>query len=71
MKSGFGQFLDFGTSDRLDIAYSDTANCFSTFGNGNRSCIINELCIISMNYAKKSQKSGFGPFSGVMCAGST
>ena len=32
MKTGFGHFLDFGTSEGLDIAYHDSAKCFSTFG---------------------------------------
>ena len=56
MKTGFGHFLDFGTSEGLDIAYHDSAKCFLAFGNGDRSCIINQLCIISIIYAKKSQK---------------
>ena len=56
MKTGFGHFLDFGTSEGLDIAYLDSAKCFLTFGNGKWSCIINWLCIISIIYAKTSQK---------------
>ena len=32
MKTGFGHFLDFGTSEGLDIAYHDSAKCFLTFG---------------------------------------
>ena len=63
MKTGFGHFFDFGTSDGPDIAYYDRGKCFSAFGDDKRSCIINEVCIISINYAKKSQKWGFGPFS--------
>ena len=39
-KEVFGHFLEFGLLDRLDIAYYDSTKCFSTFGNGNRSCII-------------------------------
>ena len=37
----FGHFLDFGTSDALDIAYYDTTKCFPTFGNGSRSYMAN------------------------------
>ena len=40
MKIGFGHFPEFGTSDGLDIAYYDSTKRFSTFGHGNRSCII-------------------------------
>ena len=32
-KEVFGHFLEFGVLDRLDIAYCDSAKCFSTFGN--------------------------------------
>ena len=71
MKTGFGHFLEFGTSDGLEIAYYGSAKLLSTFGHGNRSCIINEVCIINTNYAKKGQKSGFKPFSGVRSVGST
>ena len=59
MKTGFGHFLEFGASDGPDIAYYDNTKCFSTFGNGNRSCIINCLCIISIIDAKKSQNEFF------------
>ena len=51
-----GHFLEFGTSDGLDVADYDRAKCFSAFGYVKRSCIINEVCIISIIYAKKSQK---------------
>ena len=37
----FGHFLDFGDSDRLDIAYDDSPNCFSTYDSCCRSCMIN------------------------------
>ena len=40
-KEVFGHFLEFDTSGGLDIAYYDSTKCFSTFGKGNRSCIIN------------------------------
>ena len=53
MKTDFGYFLEFGTSDGLDIADYDQAKCFSAFGDDKRPCIINEACIISINYAKK------------------
>ena len=46
-----GHFLEFGTSDGLDIADYDQAKCFSAFGDDKRPCIINEACIISINYA--------------------
>ena len=52
MKTGFGHFLEFGASDGPDIAYYDSTKCFSTFGHGKRSCIINEVCIINVIYAK-------------------
>ena len=48
-----GHFLEFGTSDGLDIADYDRAKLFSAFGDDKRPCIINEACIISINYAKK------------------
>ena len=56
-----GHFLGIGVLDRLDIAYYDSAKCFSLFGYGKRSCIVNEACVISIIYAKKSQKSGCWP----------
>ena len=31
MKTVFGHFLEFGTSDGLDIAYDDSAKRFSAF----------------------------------------
>ena len=34
-----GLFLDFGGSDRLDIAYDGSPKCFSTYGAGYSSCI--------------------------------
>ena len=52
----FGHFLKIGVSGGLDIANYDSTKCFSTFVNGNMSCIINQICIISIIYAKKSQK---------------
>ena len=52
MKTRFGHFLEFGTSDGSHIAYYDSAKCFSTFGHGKRSCIVNEVCIINVIYAK-------------------
>ena len=54
MKTVFGYFFQFGTSNSLDIAYDDSAKRFSAFDDDKRSCIINEVCIISINYAKKS-----------------
>ena len=54
MKTVFGHFLEFLTSNGLDIAYDDSAKRFSAFDDDKRSCIINEVCIISINYAKKS-----------------
>ena len=56
MKTGFGHFLEFGTSDGLDIAYLDSTRCFLTFGHGMRSCMINYACIISIICAKKCQE---------------
>ena len=51
-----GNFLEFVTSNGLDIAYDDSVKRFSAFDDDKRSYIINEVCIISINYAKKSQK---------------
>ena len=59
MKLVFGHFLEIGASGRLDVAYHDSRKCFSAFGNDKRSCIINELCIISIIYAKKEPKMRF------------
>ena len=52
----FGHFLDFGDSDRLEIAYDGSAKRFSTCGSGYRSCIINEVCLICIINAKKEAK---------------
>ena len=54
-----GLFLNFGGSDRLDIAYDGSPKCFSTCDSGYRSCIINQICIMCKNCAKKSKKWGF------------
>ena len=53
MKTGFGHFLEFWASVGPDIAYCDWGKCFSTFGDGEGSCIINEACMINVIYAKK------------------
>ena len=55
-KEGDGNFLELGSSDGPDIECYDSAKCFSAFGNGKRSCIINLVCIISIMYAKKSPR---------------
>ena len=52
MKTVFGHFLEFGTSDGSHIADYDSTKCSSTFGHGKGSCIINEVCIINVIYAK-------------------
>ena len=52
----FGLFLDFGGSNRLDIAYDGSPKCFSTYGSGYRSCKINQVCIMCINCAKKCKK---------------
>ena len=52
MKAGFCHFFEFGTSDGLDIAYYDSTKCSSTFDHDKRSCIINQVCIINVIYAK-------------------
>ena len=46
-----GLFLNFGGSDRLDIAYDDSPQCFSTYNAGYSSCIINKVCIMCINCA--------------------
>ena len=48
-----GHFFEFGTSDGLDVADYDRAKCFRAFAEDKRPFIINEACIISINYAKK------------------
>ena len=52
----FGHFLEIGVSGGLDIANYDSTKCFSTYENGNVSCAIDKLCIISIIYAKKEPK---------------
>ena len=52
MKTRFGLFLEFAASDASHIAYYDSTKCFSAFGYVKRSCIINEVCIINVIYAK-------------------
>ena len=58
----FGHFLEFRTSDGSHIAYYDDAKCFSTFGHGKSSCIINQVCIISIIYAKRAKNEVFGHY---------
>ena len=55
-KEVFDLYLEFGTSDESHIAYDDSTKGFLIFGHGKRSCIINKVCMISINYAKKSRK---------------
>ena len=52
-------FLDLGGLDRLDIAYDGSPKCFSTCGSSYRSCIINSVCIICINCAKKGKNNFF------------
>ena len=52
MKTDFGYFLEFGTSNGPDIADYYRAKCSSAFGDDKRPCIINEACIINVIYAK-------------------
>ena len=55
----FGLFLELQWLSPSDIAYYDSTTCFSTFGSGNRSCIINQLCIIGIIYAKRAKNEVF------------
>ena len=55
----FGQYLQIGASNGLDVVYHDSRKCFSASGNGKGSCMINYICIISMIFAKMSQKLRF------------
>ena len=64
-KTGFGHFLDFGTSDGLNIAYYDSTKCFPAFDN-----IIQKSQKAFLN-DPKWQKRGFWPFSGLWSVGST
>ena len=41
VKMGFSHFLEFGTSDRHQIAYKGSPKHFPTFGNGFRIFVIN------------------------------
>ena len=50
-KEVFAHFLNFGGLDRLDIAYDDSPQCFSTYNAGYSSCIINKVCIMCINCA--------------------
>ena len=50
----FGHFLEFGVMYGPDIAYEDCSKYFSVLGDDKRSCIISEVCLISIYYAKKS-----------------
>ena len=68
MKSGFGQFLDFDTSDRLDIAYYDSTKRFSTYGNVTRSWRIiqkTQKCIFE--WSKEPQKRFLAIFVSLVC----
>ena len=47
---------------RPDIAYDGSPKHLSTFGSDYRSCIVNYVCIISINCAKKSKKWVFSHF---------
>ena len=58
----FGHFLEFGGSDLLDIAYDGSPKSFSTYSSGYRSYTANQLCIMCINGAKKSQKLGFSHY---------
>ena len=49
-----GHLIKFETSDQLHIAYHDSPKGFPTYDDGYGSCLIHELCIIYVNYAKKS-----------------
>ena len=51
----FGHFIEFGWFNWSDIADNDCTKCFSTFANGFRSWLSNDLCIVNIIYAKKSQ----------------
>ena len=48
-----GLFLELNLLDGLDIADFDRTKWFLSFGDDKRPCIIDEACIISINYAKK------------------
>ena len=54
----FGHFLEFGLSDRLDIAYIDRTKCFLTFSNVTRSSWIiqrSEKCIFEWSKEPKKR----------------
>ena len=51
-KEVFGHFLDFGLLDRLNIAYFDSAKQSLRFDHVISQSVYNQLCIISIIYAK-------------------
>ena len=70
-KEGFGHFLDFGTSEGLDIAYHDSAKCFLTFGYDIAYAGSFKNHKIAFLNDPKCQKRSFWPFSGVWSVGLT
>ena len=52
----FSHLIQFDLFEWSDIANDDCGKCFSTFGHGDRSCLINYLCMTGMIYAEKGQR---------------
>ena len=48
--------IEFDLFEWSDIANVDSVQCFSTFDHGDRSCLINYLCMTDMIYAEKGPK---------------
>ena len=45
--------IEFDLFEWSDIANNDSGKCFSTFGHGDRPCLINQICMTDMIYAEK------------------
>ena len=50
----FGHFIEFGWFDWYDIAYNDSAECFSTFANDYMLRIVYWRCIVSIICAEQN-----------------
>ena len=64
----FGNFLEFGLLDWLDIAYCDSTKCLPTFGNVTRSSWIiqkSEKCIFE--WSKEPKKRFLAVFLSLFC----
>ena len=68
MRTGFGHFLNFGTSDGLCIAYYDCTKCSTAFANVTRSQRViqkSQKCIFE--WSKEPKKRFLVIFCGLVC----